>query len=147
MSAPLTNSQKRYLSQLARRAWRQSPDADPQDEATYRHTQVAQAAGKLGLRCCGQDDYNRVKAHFLHLLGEDGAALNAHVRAETEPRRLAEFKLLQACEEFGLHLSYADAICRRQNRGLGLGDVGPKTLWHLMFTIRNRGRQKQKQAA
>ena len=41
MAAPLTNSQKRYLSQLARRAWQANPDADGLDEASYRRAEVA----------------------------------------------------------------------------------------------------------
>jgi hypothetical protein len=143
MPAPLTTNQKRYLAQLSRRAWRQSPDADAEDEVTFRHNQTALATGKLGLRCCGQDDYKRVEAHFLHLLGQDGEAFNALIRAHTEPRRQAEYKLKQACQEFNFPLSYADAICRRQNRGLGIDDVGATNLWHLVFTIRNRGRRKQ----
>jgi len=143
MSAPLTNGQKAILSQLSRRVWNMCPDADALDEASFRHAQVAAAVGLPGLRECSQDDYSRIKGHFLNMLGEYGASFEAHVRAETEPRRVAKYKLKQACAEFNLPLSYADAICRRQNRGLGLDDVGPKTLWHIIFTVRNRGMRKR----
>lgn len=152
MSAPLTRDQKRYLAIQTNKAFELAQGRGEIIEecgcgeglrTSYRHNLVIKAANKHGLRCCGQSDYNRVKAHFLHLLGEDGAALNAHIRAETEPRRLAEYKLKEACAEFNLPLSYADAICRRQNRGLGMQEVGTKTLWHLFYTIRNRGRRKQ----
>ena len=113
----------------------------------FRHLHVAIAVRRHGLRCCLQDDYKRLEAHFLNLLGEPGAALNAHIRAETEPRRVAEYKLLEACRRAGLHLSHAEAICRRQNHGLSLDDVPAKTLWHLVFTINNRRKSKVAQAS
>jgi len=143
LSAPLSKLQKRKLSVLSRRAWRNSPDADALDETSFRHAQVVAAVGLPGLRACTQDHYKRIQGHFLLLLGNDAAAFEAHVRAETEPRRVARRKLNQALAEFNLPLSYAQAICRRQNRGLGLDDVGPKTLWYITFTIRNRGTRKR----
>jgi hypothetical protein len=158
MSAPLTNHQKAYLAQLAARAQNRlaalargcephgpmAADACVLTPEAWRHSEVARACGKAGLRCCSQDDFKRVEAHFLHLLGEDGRALNAHVQAETEPRRVAEWKLVQACQEFGFHLAYAEAICRRQHHGAGLGEVGVKAIWQLVYTVRNRGRAKLK---
>ena len=116
----------------------------------FRHHHVAAATGKLGLRCCSQDDFKSLQAHFLELLGEHSLAFNAHLQAATEPRRIAEFKVVLACKEFGYHLSYADAICQRQNHGAHLDEVSTKTLWHLFYTIRNRGlakRRAEKQSA
>lgn len=63
----------------------------------FRHAHVAIATGKLGLRCCSQDDYKRVEAHFLDLLGETGKALNAHLRAETNSRRQVAWKIRKRC--------------------------------------------------
>ena len=150
MSAPLSHKQKRLLSQLSDRAFdRASAEADGQyfyddlpattARAQFRHDQVAKACGKLGLRCCGQDDYKLVEAHFLNLLGETGRALNAHLAAATESRRVIERKILDACREFGFGVSYADKICRAQNKGLGLQDVDEKRLWNIFYTVRNRG--------
>jgi hypothetical protein len=160
MSAPLSNKQKSYLSQLSDRAFNraaavargrgESPADDKDARDQYRHEEVTKACGKLGLRCCSQDDYKRVEAHFLNLLGEVGKAFNAHVDAETEPRRVVEAKIVGACEEFGFHLSYAEAICRSQNHGQGLCDVPVNRLWNIFYTVRNRGlgrRKKERMAA
>jgi hypothetical protein len=155
MSAALNKGQKAYLAQLFERAFNQAaavargrgeePAVDTKARTTWRHQEVAKACGKLGLRCCSQADYKRVEAHVLDLLGEAGKAFNAHVRAETNERRIAEWKLVQTCKEFGFHLAYAEAICRRQHNGLGLDDVDEKALWNLMFTVRNRGLARRKQ--
>jgi len=155
MSSPLTNIQKRTLANLARRACGllaaqargRGSEPDWQSEEEFRHREVAKATGKAGLRCCTQSDYSAVKGHFLELLGQHGAAFNANVRAATEERRTVEYKINSACQEFGLHISYADKICRAQNHGKGLfeienSDEGVKRLWNLYFTIRNRGRSK-----
>lgn len=159
MSAPLSHKQKRYLSQLSDRAFqRAAADAYARHDYFYegvptkqahddfRHSEVAQACGKAGLRCCSQDDYKLVEAHFLALLGRDVAAFNAGVRAATEPRRQAEAVLVRECERFGLRLSYAAAICRNVFK-CSLEDASPKQLFKVMYTIRNRGNARERKAA
>lgn len=152
MSAPLTNSQKRYLSQLARRALNQvralargRGETFEVDEETWRHEEVITACGKHGLRCCSQDDYKTVEAHFLDRLGAHGAAFNAQVQAATEKRRQAEAVLVREIEKAGLHLNYANAICQRQYR-CTIFDATEKQLWTLVYTIRNRAAAKRKSA-
>jgi len=145
MSAPLSNNQKRYLSQLSRKAWAKAgPELDGISEEDFRHHEVAAACGKLGLRCADQNDYKLVEGHFLEKLGRHGAAFNAQVRAATEPRRLVEHKVLTACQEFGFGLGYADAICRAQNKGVGLDNVEDKALWRIFYTVRNRGAARKR---
>lgn len=157
MAAPLNHDQKRYLSQLSDRAFdRLSAEADghyfyddlPATRAReqFRHDQVVKACGKIGLRCCSQDDYLRVKAHFLDLLGESGAAMNAHVRAEAEGLRVVTHKIHAACREFGLNLSYANTICRQRTHGLNLDQATEKQLWTVFYTVRNRGLAKRRAA-
>lgn len=152
MSAPLTKDQKRYLSQLARRALnivralaRGRGETFDVKEEDWRHEEVIAACGKHGLRCCSQDDYAAVKAHFLDKLGQHGDAFNAQVRAATEKRRQAEAVLVRECEKAGFKLAYADAICRTQNK-CGLFDATEKQLWHLIYTVRNRAAAKRRQA-
>ena len=149
MSAPLSHKQKFLLAKLARRAWELAErEVGTPDE--FRQQEVARACGKVGLRCCSQDDYLRVKAHFLELCGEPGAAFNAHVRAETEPLRQAQAVLRRECQAAGVGLEYANAICRSQNQGRGLDSVDDRRVWFLIFTIRNRGaarRKHERQAA
>jgi len=154
MSAPLSKDQKRYLSQLATRAFardcalargrQESPDSSTKASDDYRRAQVALATGKLGLRCCSQDDYKLVEGHFLELLGHHGAAFNAQVKAATESRRVIEHKIVKACEEFGFSLSYANKICTAQNHGAGLDVVDEKKLWQIFYTIRNRGAARRR---
>ena len=148
MSAPLSNDQKFKLSALARRAFnrelalargRGEKLADL-NESEFRHRHVALACGKLGLRCCSQDDYGAVKAHFQDLLGESGKAMNTLVYAEGNSRRIAEYKLVQACRRSGLTLAYAASICRNQFK-CSLEEATEKQIWCLTFTMNNRGRK------
>ena len=144
MSAPLSNRQKRDLSLLAARAYKKAlADSDGSltlDEAAFRHHEIGAACGKLGLRCCSQDDYKIIEAHFLNLLGESGRALTALVRHQTNPRRVAEYKLVQACEAAGVNLGYAAAICRNMFK-CELDDAGADQIWKLTFTVKNRHRK------
>lgn len=155
MSAPLANNQKAYLAQLATRAFNmecakargrgETVDCGRETMDTWRHAEVAKATGKAGLKCCSQSDYKAVEAHFLEMLGHHARAFNAQVRSATEDRRVIEYKITEACREFNFAISYADKICRAQNKGLGLEDVDEKHLWQIFYTIRNRGRKKQSQ--
>ena len=152
MSAPLSKVQKRYLSQLARRALNQvralARGRGEEFTATdddWRHEEVIVACGKAGLRCCSQDDYKIVEAHFLERLGAHGAAFNAQVRAATEKRRQAEAVLCRELAAAGLRLGYAAAICERQNK-CTLFDATERQLWHLVYTVRNRAAAKRRSA-
>lgn len=156
MSAPLTNGQKAHLAQLATRAFNlesakargrgETVDCGRETVDAWRHAEVAKATGKQGLRCCDQSDYKTVEAHFLDILGQTARAFKAHIRAATEDRRVIEYKITEACQEFGFAISYADKICRAQNKGLGLEEVDEKHLWQIFYTLRTRGRKKQSQA-
>lgn len=151
MASPLTNSQKRYLSQLAERAYRlfaarargRGEESDMRTKAieAYRHAEVIKAVAKAGLRCCSQDDYGAVKAHFLHLLGEDGQAMKAHVHAQSNGRRVVEFKILEVLKALGKPAAYANAICRQMFGGLGLIDASEKQLWKIFYAL-NKQRQR-----
>lgn len=156
----LTNSQKRYLSQLAERAFNMEAakcrahglelfDATKLSRsaalATFRHHHVAEASGKHGLRCCSQMDYKAVEAHFLKLLGETEKAQRAELRAATEPQRQAENKIIGLCHTLGKKLPYADGICRQMFHGLPLSDASVKQLWKVFFALKYEvDRQKKK---
>jgi len=156
MSAPLTNDQKRILSQLARRAFNlecakargrgETPDTSSAAAEAFRHEHVITACRKHGLRCCSQADYGAVKAHFQDLLGESGRAMNTLVHAEGNQRRIAEYKLVQACQTAGLTLAYAASICRNQYK-CSLEDATETQLWNLKFTIDKRGRALRQREA
>jgi len=146
MSA-LTKGQKGYLAQLAARAYRVRPSViggaeDGISLDDWRRQQVGVAVNKAGLRCCSQFDFKAVEGHFLALLGDIGGAFNAHVRAATEPRRQAQWKLREACAQAGLHIAYAEAICQRQFHCV-LDDATEKQLWNIKFTIDRRARARK----
>ena len=159
MSAILSKDQKRYLAQQADRALAQSrargePIADcgcgKGPDTSFRHNQVIIACNKHGLRCCTQDDYGAIKGRFLDLLGEPGRGMKAMVHGDPaiNRRRIAEYKLSEACTQAGVHLTYAEAICRTQHHGATLSDIDEKAIWRLVYTIRARARsRKQQQAA
>ena len=140
MSAKLSNRQKWILSDLARQAWTKAgPELDGITEEDFRHQEVARACGKLGLRCCDQNDYKLIEGHLRELLGQRGAVFKANLRAATETTRLVQHKILAACEEFGFQLAYADKIARAQNHGRALDELEEKALWRIFYTIRNHG--------
>jgi hypothetical protein len=147
MSTPLSKDQKRILSQFAQRAFNRDRaialgrgETLPETADEYRRRHVATACGKHGLRCCSQDDYGLVKAHFQDLLGETGKAMNTLVHAEGNGRRVAEHKLVRACEAAKLSVAYAATICRNQFK-CSLEDATEKQLWCLTFTVKNRARK------
>lgn len=174
----LTNDQKRILSQLSDRAFRflgakargrgeqwPPPDLSPsplegeragercpsESEILrrFRHAEVAKATGKLGLRCCSQDDYGNVKAHFLNLLNEPGKAFTAHVAGANNDDRIAEWKLdqeIRAAADVGITRRYAEEICKRQH-GCTILEASTKQKWNLMFTIKNRASARRKDQA
>lgn len=156
MPAPLTNTQKRILSQDAERAYRfeaakargrgEEWDMSAKAIAQWRHDQVVIAVAKVGLRCCSQEDYSAVKAHFLHLLGEDGRAMRALVRSQSEERRQAEWKITEACKALGRHIHYADSICRRMFHGTALLDASVEQLWKLLYSLNYQLQRERKRA-
>jgi hypothetical protein len=152
MSAPLTNGQKAYLAQLAKKVFDHIDIGGHADgraaEEKFRHTETAKACGKLGLRCCTQDDYGHVKAHFLNLLGQPGRALAADVRQATNGRRVIEHKIVALCREAGIHQAYADGICKRMNRGKTMAEVDePKGLWKVFFALRYEAKKRAAERA
>ncbi len=100
----------------------------------FRHQEVAQACGKWGLTCASSTDYNAIKAHFLHLLGRDDRAFHHHQRAATEPRRIAEWKIMQLLQQHKKHITYAETACRRTYK-CTLGEADEKTLWKLYYNL------------
>jgi len=148
----LTNRQKYVLSDLSRQAWRLALERaggredDFCTEEDFRHQEVARAVAKHGLKCCDQNDYKAIEAHFLALLGRTEAAQRAQARAGTEPKRQAEAVLAENLQKFGLPMAYAESICRRQNK-CSLAEAAANQIWRLVYTIRNRGSARSKRAA
>ena len=144
----LTNGQKSYLAQLAKRAYAKCVVVGGADdgisEEDWRHREVAAACGKNGLKCCGQYDYKLVEGHFLNLLGETGRALKSFVRAASEPKRQAEVVLVRALEEFHFTHDYAEGICRQAFK-CSVSEAGANQVWMVVYAVRRAGQRKRKQ--
>lgn len=158
MSA-LSTKQKAYLAKLARKAFgRAQAEACAEgailpggiyqngflnDFDEWRHEQVSRACCKQGLRCCDQDDYGAVKAHFLRMLGQTSQAERAAVRGAGNGRRVAEYKLVQQLKDGGFQQSYAEAICQNMF-GHGVAAASEKEVWKVFYTVRNRALARRK---
>lgn len=130
----------------ARRAYEFQGNLGLVGEASFdewRHSEVTKACGKNGLRCCDQDDYAGLKAHFLDAAGASGAAFNWHVRAQSQGDRVAMAVLRRECGAAGVKVAYAAAICLRQFR-CTLEDASEKQIWSLVYTVRNRAAAKRR---
>jgi hypothetical protein len=145
---PLSNDQKRIVSQLARRAYLAWPDREAfelinsEQSATacfedWRHVEQGKAVGIQSLRECTQAHYGRLVAHFKALGGDETGARRALGRDADNGRRIARHKLDQALAVAGLQPSYAAAICRTQYR-CELGNASEKQLWNLYYTVKAR---------
>jgi hypothetical protein len=145
MPTPLSLKQKRILAMNAREAFREIPqgDIDGQTFDEWRHSEVQRVCGKSGFRCCDQDDYAPLMAHFKHLQGEDGAALNWHVRSSGQPRRVAMAVLMRSIGQAGITRGYAEAICRSIFK-CGLEEASESQLWKVNSTVRNRANAKKR---
>jgi len=135
---PLSKEQRQGLAMLAKRAFEKSSDfrLRTSDFDTWRREQSIKAVGKR-ITEAGQRDFLRLRAHFLDLAGQSGAALNVLLKAENEPQRIALHKLTRECSQRGLPLAYPEAICKRQYR-CTLAEASAQQIWRLVFTVRNR---------
>ncbi len=140
-AAPLDNGQKARLCILAREAFdtlveRGAMERGANFEA-WRHEQQLEACGLSSLRAATQRHYALVVGHLKGLLGDVAAAARAIERAQTEPRRLAMFKLKEALGERDLPESYAAGICWRQFKR-PLSEASDRQVWCLVYTVRSR---------
>jgi hypothetical protein len=144
---PLSNQQKGVLAQVARRAYDRLVAGNEISNIKFddwRRDECERAVGKPGLRECDNGHYNRLLSHFESLAGEDGRALNALVREQTEPKRQAEAVLLSELRKANLPLTYAEKLARDKFRGVGVLDCDARQLWQLIYTVRNRAKAKRR---
>ncbi len=142
----LSNKQKGILAREFDRAFNllaarargrgETPDISPAARAAFRHDQVAIACGKLGLRCCTQEDYSACRARAMHLLGEDGRAMNLLVRGESNGRRQLEWLINKELQRLGRPLAYAAGICRRMFHGMSLLEASEEQMKKILSALR-----------
>jgi hypothetical protein len=137
LGGALSKAQKATLCILAREAYDRVGIHTGDDLAEWRHAEQTAAVGKASLCDCVQDDFLPLKAHFLNLCGESGRAMNAHIRHQSEDKRVAMHKLEASCRERGLEMGYPAAICRTQYK-CTLDEASAPQLWRLVYTVRNR---------
>ena len=134
---PHDRHQRQSLARLARRAW-------DKHLAWHNSTAFDTWRREQSIRSCGrriteatQRDYLGLKAHFLDLLGESGQALNTLLRAESEPARIAAFKLNRLLVGLRLNRAYAEKICFCKF-GCSLAEASASQIWKVFFTVKNR---------
>ena len=120
-------------------------DTESRDE--WRKAEVAKACGKLGLRCCGQADYNKVRAHFHRKLGHTGAANHAMQRSASDGRRTVEYKIGVVLRQLNAGISYANGACRKINHGISLEEASEKQLWKVFFALNKQVTRETKTEA
>ena len=150
----LSNAQKKALAQVARRAFSRQRaltlgrgEAWTHQDDEWRHAEVMRAVGKNGLRCCVNDDFESVMAHFLDLAGEAGQAMEYAIKEANRDRVRAEAVLVRTMAAAGLSPAYVDKICLAQNKCQVADLTDPKAIWRLVFTIKNRGAAKRRKEA
>lgn len=164
----LSRRQKRLVAQAAAAAWAVCPeregylDANPGLSASavadaWRRVQQGEVLGlpRQSLREATQADFPALMAHFLALREQwcpapqpvDTPAPSERwaARAATDGGRRALYVLRRELASAGLAEEYAAAICRRQYR-CGLAEASERQIWRLVFTVRNRGRAKRRDA-
>lgn len=145
---PLSNRQKAVLAQAAARAFKKLSDSGQLggvDLDTWRRDECERAVGKPGLRECDNGDYLKLLAAFESLAGEDGRAMNALVKEQSESRRRNEFILVREMERGGFGPAYVETICRSQFK-CAVADATADQLLKLAFTIRNRSAARRRKA-
>lgn len=110
---------------------------------SWRHEHVGLAVKKAGLRLCDQLDYNPLVSYFNHLLGEDGKALNAALKANTEAVRQFAHLIQAACRRWDFHLGYAEKICRDKFQK-SLDEADEPQLRQVLYTLNNRGAARKR---
>jgi len=159
-SAALTATQKRELCILARKAYaraRATGDAvNPIDDGmcesrafeVWRRLQQVAAVGQASLRCCINNDYLPLKAHFLALAGAARQAREVAAKHVTEPRQWARARLRRECNEAADVMrdawGYAGGFLRKR-RGVDIATCDEKALWQAIYLIRRRAGQLRRQ--
>jgi hypothetical protein len=148
--APLSNTQKRDLILLAKRAWnawgaqRMAEGLEVMDFDTWRHQQQRMAVERASLTFCTNEDFLFLKAHYLSLLGKKDTANMLRVRAGCEPRIWAKSRFERECRDAADVLPDAREYAAdflRNARGVTLEDASEKQLWHAIYIIRRRASQ------
>lgn len=137
MSQPLSNRQKATLSQLYRQAWLRLGGQDVTDmsAAEFRRHHATKACGRQ-VSAAFNSDFTTLQADALALCGRADRALDAALKEETEPQRVALYKLRQELKRGGYPEGYADPIGQSRFKR-PLEELSARELWWLVYTIRN----------
>lgn len=173
----LTNLQKSHLSQLAAKAYASMEKMDLIDNPSalsrsahmteWRHEETRKACGLASLKEATNSHFRSIKAHFLHLLGDDAGAFEMQMKTG-KPYGRSEKKDTHESRETARHLiiselnhhyhrsrsphwcdaitenggtitaPYVEAIARAQFQTDRLDSLTAAQLTRLLYTVRNR---------
>lgn len=130
---PLSNSQKRDLSRLAKKAWLllQQNGATDESEKDYRGRESIAAVGRR-ISEAVNGDFETLEAHFLANAGQSAKAFNSAMKADSNEARQARFKIKTLLAKHQITEAYAAAICRDKFK-TSLEGASAKQLWSIYF--------------
>lgn len=148
--APLTTMQRRLLmARLVVPAWKAMRAKGLAGESLedWRREEQFKACHKEHLRACTQEDYPRLRAHFLRLLGRVEESRQWERRSLGGNLDVARVKLRQALAEAGPVLgdarAYAAAICRSKFKTTDMDALTSRQVWVLVFDLRRACQKKR----
>lgn len=148
--APLTKDQRRRLmARLVVPAWTamRARGLAGGDMTDWRREEQFKACHKEHLRACVQEDYPKLVAHFLRLLGRVDEARAWDRRAAVGNIGVARAKLRAALAEAAPVLgdagAYAAAICRCKFKTADLDALSTRQVWVLVFDLRRAVQKKR----
>lgn len=131
----LSNEQKGRLSMLAGQAYERLKVYGISLKE-WRHQTAIDACGHR-ISEATQSHYPDLLSAFQILAGQPEKAFKTQMRSGDNKRRVAMFKLTEACQERGLHMSYPDSICHTQFK-IPISEASAKQIWCLFYTVTKR---------
>lgn len=149
--AGLTKLQRRRLvGRLIRPAYerRRAAGLAGDDFDDWRHEEQFKACHKQFLRSCVQEDWPRLMAHFLRILGRVDEARRYERRSAVGNIGVARYHLRQALEAAGDVIerpdAYAAAIARSRYKTGNLNELTARQIWGLVFDLRRSAARRRK---
>jgi hypothetical protein len=146
--APLSREQIRELVILARKVYGLKSMVSGLSFDAWRRKETLLTVERPGLRQCRQEDFLRLKAHWLKALGAVKQAERVQARAQIEPRQMALHKLhaelASAADVIKRPHDYVAAIAAaRFKTSLIETDLAANQIWNLVFDIRRAAQRRR----
>ncbi len=149
--AGLSREQRRLLiGRLIRPAYerRRAAGLAGDDFDAWRHEEQFKACHKQFLRSCVQEDWPRLKGHFLRMLGRLDEARECERGAAAGNIGVARYHLRKACAAAADAIErpedYARAIARSRYKTADLNALSCRQVWGLVFDLRRAAARRRK---